>query len=79
MAAAITTTATTLEGQLIEVVRELEELEIAIPAAQKTAENQRLSISTDFDNALVSIAIALPVTVGGTGGAITVTAAAYLT
>lgn len=79
MAAAITTTATTLEGQLLEVAREIEELENAILEANQSETNQRLTLAVDPATETVTISVALPVTVGGAGGALTFTAAAYLT
>ncbi|MFG6105671.1 hypothetical protein U2F10_25725 [Leptothoe sp. EHU-05/26/07-4] len=76
MAAAITTTATSIEGQALEVARELQVLE----AAQSTADVplNNVQIDTDIESGLVSITMTLPTALSGTGGAFTVSASEYL-
>ena len=76
MAAAVTTSATTVEGQFLEVARELQGLE----AAQSTADLplNNVQIDTDIETGLVTITATLPATLSGTGGALTLTAGEYL-
>ena len=76
MAAAVTTSATTAEGQFLEVARELQSLE----AAQSTADTpiNNIQIDTDIENELVTITATLPATLSGAGGALTLTAGTYL-
>ena len=76
MAAAVTTSATSIEGQALEIARELQNLE----AAQSTADIplNNVQIDTDIENGLVSITMSLPVALSGTGGAVTLSASEYL-
>ena len=76
MAAAITTSATSIEGQALEVARELQVLE----AAQSTADVplNNVQIDTDIESGLVSITMTLPTALSGTGGAFTLSASEYL-
>lgn len=75
MASAATLTATTLEGQALEVARLMQAAELAI-AVETRPDN--VQIATDFENLTVSITISLPVTLSGSGAAYTFTAATYL-
>lgn len=75
MAAAITTTATTLEGQLVEVLREMEALEQATSA--DTRQN-RVSVSINGDNSTLSASVLLQTTTGGSGGQFAVSPVEYL-
>lgn len=72
MAAAITTSAANVEGQLIEVARELQILE----AAQSTAEAplNNVQIDADIENGTITVTAILPATLSGTAGAFTMTA-----
>lgn len=76
MAAAITTTATNAEGQLVEIARALQLLE----AAQSTDETpiNNVQIAADVENGNITITAVLPANLGGTGGAFTMTATEYL-
>ncbi|MDV3350744.1 hypothetical protein QGP82_18695 [Leptothoe sp. LEGE 181152] len=76
MAAAMTTSATSIEGQALEVARELQVLE----AAQSTADVplNNVQIDTDIESGLVSITMTLPTALSGTGGAFTLSASEYL-
>ena len=75
MAAAITTTATSLEGQLYEVAIAMQQAELAIDAASRPDNTQ---IGYDTENLLANITVQLPVTLSGSGGAATFTASTYL-
>lgn len=75
MAAAITTTATTLEGQLVEVVRAIESAEKAVPEATR---QNRISVNLDVDNGRIAISAAFDATISGAGGNITFAPVAYL-
>jgi hypothetical protein len=75
MAAPFTTTSTTLEGQMLEVARELNDADLALPETERTG---RTTMSFDFAALEVTIVQTLPITLAGTGNAITVSAAPYL-
>ncbi|KAM3099557.1 hypothetical protein ACKFKG_03200 [Phormidesmis sp. 146-35] len=75
MAAAITTTATSLEGQLVEVVRAIEAAEKAVP---ETTRENRVSITLDVDNGRISISSTLNATISGSGGQIVFAPVTYL-
>ena len=76
MAAAVTTSATSVEGQALEIARELQTLE----AVQSTADTplNNVQIDTDIETGLISITMSLPVSLSGTGGAVTLSATEYL-
>ena len=76
MAAAVSSTATTAEGQFLDIARELQVLE----SAQSTDETplNNVQIDTDIENGTVTVTATLPITLGGTAGALTVTAGEYL-
>lgn len=76
MSAAITTTATTLEGQVLEVMLALQALEVA----QTTADNDlnRTTLAPDTEANEIALAVTLPVSLSGASGAITYTATEYL-
>jgi hypothetical protein len=79
MAAAITTTATTLEGQFIEVAQAIEVKERAYNLANPTlAQAQSVSLSLDPENASISVSATMAATVGGTGGQVSMSPTAYL-
>ncbi|PSB18434.1 hypothetical protein C7B65_15175 [Phormidesmis priestleyi ULC007] len=75
MAAPITPTATTLEGQLIEVLRAMEAAEKAMP---ETTRENRVSINLDVDNGRISVSATLNATVAGSGGEIKFLPVVYL-
>lgn len=75
MAAPISSTATTLEGQLVEIVRAIEAAEKAVPEA--TREN-RVSVGLDVDNGRISVSATLNATISGSGGQITFAPVSYL-
>lgn len=75
MAAAITTTATSLEGQLVEVVRAIEAAEKAVP---ETTRENRVSVGLDVDNGRISISATLNAVISGSGGQITFAPVTYL-
>lgn len=76
MAAAVTTSATSVEGQALEIARELQVLE----AAQSTDEAplNNVQIDTDIESGLITITMSLPAALSGTGGAVTMSASEYL-
>lgn len=79
MAAAITTTATTLEGQLIEVAQAIETRERAYNTANPTlAQAQSVSLALDPENAVISVSVNMAATVSGTGGSVSMAPTAYL-
>jgi hypothetical protein len=79
MAAAITTTATTLEGQLIEVAQAIEVKERAYNTANPTlTQVGSVSLSLDPENAVISVSVNMAATVSGTGGAVSMSPTAYL-
>ncbi len=75
MAAPITTTATTLEGQVLEVARSLQELELNIPPDNRP---NNVSIAPDFEALTVTISITLPIVLSGTGNQVSFAAGTYL-
>jgi hypothetical protein len=77
MAAAVTTAATMLEAQTLEIATALGELE----KAQSTdlAPLSNVTIDTDLENNLVNITISLPVAITTTATGFSVAATAYLT
>lgn len=77
MAAAITTTATTLEGQLMEVAAAMQLAEVAATAADEAFE-QLLTIATDAEGQSITVSVTLPATVSGTAGNITFAPQTYL-
>ena len=76
MAATVSSPATTVEGQCLEIARELQLLE----AAQSTDEIplNNVQIDTDIETGTVTVTATLPITLSGTAGALTVTAGEYL-
>ncbi len=75
MAAAFTTTSTSLEGQILELARELQELELAEPADERP---NRIGIAPDFEGLEVTITVTLPITLSGSGNNLTFSADTYL-
>lgn len=76
MAAPITTTATTLEAQLVEVASAMVEAELAI-AVETRPDN--ISITPDIENGLITITANLPAAFSaGAAGQIELNATAYL-
>lgn len=79
MAAAHTTTATTLEAQIFEVAGKMQELEIAAAAADTTGTfEQLMNIAVDAEGGTVTLSITLPATVSSTAGVLTFTPDEYL-
>lgn len=80
MAAPITTSSTTLEGQLVEVLQALESLERAYnntTPAPAVAKNQ-VSLSVDPEGATIAGSFNLNCTVTGSGGSLNFATVAYL-
>lgn len=75
MAAAITTTATTLEAQLLEVAGALQEGELALPEENRP---DNVQIAPDPESGTVTISATLNVDFSATAGALTFTAVPYL-
>jgi hypothetical protein len=71
MAASITTESTTLEGQFLELARELE-------VAEQGEGLNRMNISFNVNAGTVIITATLPATFGGTGNAMTFSVSEYL-
>lgn len=76
MAAPVSSTASTAEGQFLDVARELQILE----AAQSTDETplNNIQLDTDIENGTITVSATLPITLGGAAGSLSVTAAEYL-
>jgi DUF4097 and DUF4098 domain-containing protein YvlB len=76
MAAAITTTSTTLEAQLLEIAGNVQVTE----AAQSTAdvELNNCQIDYDLEAGTVSISVILPITVAMNAGKLEMSASEYL-
>jgi hypothetical protein len=77
MAAAVTTAATTLEAQALEVATALGELEK--DQSTDLAPLNNVTIDTDLENNLVNITISLPVAITTTATGFSVAAEVYLT
>lgn len=77
MAAAVTTAATTLEAQALEVATALGELEK--DQSTDLAPLNNVTIDTDLENNLVNITISLPVAITTTATGFSVAASVYLT
>jgi hypothetical protein len=75
MAASITTTATTLEGQFIELAGEIQEKELLMPEASRP---NRIQIEPDPDALTITITAEIPATFNATGGTISLVAGSYL-
>ncbi len=75
MAAPITTTAASLEGQLYEVSIAMQEAELAIDADTRP---DNVTINYDLENLQASITVTLPITLSGAGGSATLAADTYL-
>jgi hypothetical protein len=76
MAAAMVTTSTTLEGQFLEVARELLDAELALPVADRPG---NITITPSFGRTTVNITGTLPITVSGVGNQYAFSANTYLT
>jgi hypothetical protein len=72
MATAITTSSPTLEGQLLEVARELE-------VAEQAAGLNQTSLSFNIETKVVTVTVRLPLTISGSGEQIVFTAGEYIT
>jgi hypothetical protein len=75
MAAPITTTATTLEGQFFEVSKAMQEAELSIPEANRP---DNVAILVDLEALTTTITLTLEIQLSGTGGNLTVTPVPYL-
>ena len=79
MAAAVVTTALTVEKQIVEVAAAIEALEkTAIAADTAGTFVPRLTLSTDVEAAEITVSITLPAIVSGTGGTVSLSPDAYL-
>ncbi|MEH2337097.1 hypothetical protein [Nostoc sp.] len=76
MAAAITTTATTLEGQLLEIAGHIQLGELAVPAETRP---NNIQVTSDYENQLISVAFSCPMTLAvNSAGAIVAAPTTYL-
>lgn len=77
MAAAITTTSTTLEGQFVEI-------SIAIQNAEKVAAETNpefvdvLTLAVDAEEGAITVSATMPATIGGTAGDLTLSPQPFL-
>lgn len=76
MAAAVTTSATSLEGQVMEVAIALQKAEVAASTADITYDN--VDFTYDADDGNVSISVTLPVSLVLNAGKAELSATAYL-
>jgi len=77
MAAAISTTATTLEGQLFEVALAMQSREVAAIAADPDFE-PKMTLSSSVEDQSLGISISLDATVGGNGDTVSLAPVPYL-
>ena len=77
MAAAITTTATSVEKQLFEVAAAIQDLEQAAATADPTF-TPLLTLAIDAEGGTVTVTATLPATVTGTGGTLSFAPQEYL-
>lgn len=77
MAAAVTTTATTVEAQLFEVAGAIQDLEQTALAANPDFESL-LTIAADAEGETITVTATLPATFASTGGVLSFTPAEYL-
>lgn len=75
MAAAITTTATNLVAQMLEVAGALQSAELAIPVETRP---DNISFTPDTEGGTITISATIPCTFSSAGGAISFTAVDYL-
>ncbi|MFM2430712.1 MAG: hypothetical protein RLZZ511_1925 [Cyanobacteriota bacterium] len=78
MAAAIVTTATTLEKQLIEVAQAVENAERAYNVANPNTPVNNVSVALDQEGGAISVSINLPSTVSAAAGVVSMTPDTYL-
>lgn len=74
MAAPITSTATNLVAQLLEVAGAVQSAELAIPVETRP---DNISLTPDTESNTITISATIPVTFASTGGAISFTAVDY--
>ena len=76
MAASVSSSATTLEGQFVDIAREIQALE----AAQSTDEApiNNVQIDTDIESGTITVTATIPAVLSGSAGAVTLTAGEYL-
>ncbi|MBE9064145.1 hypothetical protein [cf. Phormidesmis sp. LEGE 11477] len=72
MAAAITTSSTTIEGQVLEVAREMQVAESALEDVNNVA------IDIDVEGLVATISVTIPLVLSGTGGSVSFAADTYL-
>lgn len=77
MAAALTTTSTTIEKQLFEVAGKIQELEQAAAEADP-AFVPLLTLALDAEGGTVTVTATLPATIGSAGGVLSFTPDTYL-
>ncbi len=75
MAAAFTTTASSVEGQMFELARHMQELELAIDEATRP---NNVTLAIDVEAQTAQIVVTLPVVLSGTGNQVAFTAVPYL-
>jgi hypothetical protein len=75
MAASITTTATNLVAQVLEVAGALQSAELALPVETRP---DNISITPDAEGGTISISMSIPVTFSSAGGSVQFTAVDYL-
>ena len=76
MAAPVSSSAATIESQFVDIARELQALE----AAQSTDEAplNNVQIDTDIESGTITVTATIPAVLGGSAGAVTLTAGEYL-
>jgi hypothetical protein len=75
MAAAITTTATTLEGQLLEVAGAMQAAELAVPEETRP---DNVQILPDAESGTITVSVNMEAAFSASGGEISFTAVPYL-
>lgn len=71
MTAAITTTSTTLEGQFLEISRELE-------LAEQAEGLNNISLSPNINSNSLTVTATVPITFSGTGNQLSIAASEYI-
>lgn len=78
MSAAVATTATSLEAQVLQTATRLQVAELAFNAANPDTPVNNITITSDAEGQTVTIAVTLPVLIGDTNGMLTATPTEYL-
>ena len=77
MAAAITTTATTIEGQFLEIAAKIQELELAVPVDTRP---NNMTLTPDLEGLVMNVTASIPITYSVDASAnVVISSGTYLT